>query len=175
MTSTDSTPANRLSVNWSRIWCCNHKRDIFPRSKGRVVPTNSVPKLLCYIASFAGFTNRMHKRMHVELQSLICWLLLPLFPGRYQRADEAWARSRQRSSSRKAVLTYSPWSRNNAEQGEGPVPDWPLRSPGGMQNTWGSDARQIISHPKSQSLVSGETNGSQVSQSELNCSRTHLC
>lgn len=33
----------------------------FPLLQGRVAPTNSVPKMLCYIAPFPGFTNRMYK------------------------------------------------------------------------------------------------------------------
>lgn len=92
----------------------------FPLLQGRVVPTHSVPKQLCNIASFAAFTNRMYKWMQVELQSLICSLLLLLFPERYRRSNEMWARARQRCVSRGAVLACSPWSRNNAEQAGGP-------------------------------------------------------
>lgn len=174
MTSTDSTPANHLSMNWSTIWSWNHKRDTFPCSKGELLLPIQFPKCCVILPPSLG--------LQIGCTNECTWNYRAWFVGPYfscsQGGTKGQTKRRQEAGEGLAAEKLS-W---HADPGVGTlsrlearVPDWPLRSPGGMQNTWGNDARQIISHPKSQSFVSGETNGSQVSQSELNCSGTQLC
>lgn len=118
MTSTNPSPANPLSMNWSRIWWCNHKKDAFPCSKGELfLPIqfpNSCVILPPSLSLQIGCTNECRWNYRV-------WFVRSyLFPERYRRSNEMWARARQRCVSRGAVLACSPWSRNNAEQAGGP-------------------------------------------------------
>lgn len=122
---------------------------IFPRSKGELFLPIPFSNSCGYIASFIGFTSRTYKWTQAELQGLICWLLLPFFPGRYGRAEEAWAGARQRCGSREAVLGSRSWSRNQVWAGRSTKHQADHQeAPGGMQHTARSDARQTINRPQ---------------------------
>lgn len=175
MTSTNPSPANPLSMNWSRIWWCNHKKDTFPCSKGELFlplqfPNSCVilpPSLRLQI----GCTNECRWNYRV-------WFVRSYFSCS-QRGTEGQMKCGQGPgkdvSAEELFWHVVPGAEITLSRQEDRVPGWPLRSPGGMQNTWGSDARQIISHSQKPVFSLRETNGSPVSQPELNCSGTQLC
>jgi len=117
MTSRNPPPAKPVCQHELQQNPTLQSQDIFPCSKGELFLLIPFSNSCGYIAAFIGFTSRMYKRTQGELQGLICWLLLPFFPGRYRRAAAAWAGARQRSGTREAVLASSSWSRNQAQTG----------------------------------------------------------
>lgn len=150
----------------SRIWHRNHKRGIFPRSKGELFLLIPFSNSCGYIASFTGFTSRTYKWTQPELQGRV-WIVgfyFPFSPRRYRRADEAWAGARQRSGSREAVTGIQDLEQEpSLNRQEYQAPGWPPRSPPGERRTH-PEAMQgkPSAGPKSWPLVSWETNGGQV-------------